>query len=129
MRDTRSHVWMVCEGRRSARGHAQGIQPTVGAVHAARQSQRHRGCAVKHAAVQRAFWRGESVRTPLVSGEYEAYMVAWLELVAATEAHLARDIREQPNLVVWLGHAFKYDLDVRWRRWRQRRRRWRWRWV
>ena len=125
MRDTHSHVWMVCEGGGAARGHAQGIQPTVGAVHAARQLQRHRGCAVKHAAVQRAFWRGESVRTPLVSGEYEAYMVAWLELVAATEAHLVRDTREQPDLVVRLGHAFKQHLDVRRRRWRQRWRRWR----
>ena len=78
MRDARSHVRMVREGRRAPRRRTEGIQPVVGAVHTARQSQRHGGCAVEHAAIERPFKRGEGVRTALVSGGDEADLVALL---------------------------------------------------
>ena len=133
VRDARRHVRMVREGGRAPRRRAKGIQSAVGAIHTARQTQHHRGCAVEYPAVERAFWKGEGIRTALVRGGDESDLVAQRQLVAATEAHVVRDTREQPDLIVRLEHAFEHHLDVRWRRrwrrgrwWRRRGRRGRW---
>ena len=113
VRDARRHVRMVREGGRAPCRRAKGIQSAVGTIHTARQTQRHRGCAVEYSAVERAFWRGEGIGTALVSGGDESDLVARRQLVAAAEAHVVRGTREQPDLIVRLGHAFEHHLDVR----------------